>query len=303
MGPLSGSLEFAVEEGKITAIAVTPDEKSKQKFARPTLWTCAGPELDDGWETGTLAEAGFDQTAIQELTKGLASGDYGNIHAVLIEQDDHLVYEEYFSGEANEFGAAVFTRESRHDLRSVSKSVTSAILGAALGPEFEVALDKPFLDFFPELADSAGAGVETITLRHVLTMTSGLEWNEMQVPYTNPRNDEVRQFRATNPIAYVLSRPTTETPGERFYYNSGLTEVIGGVIQRITAQPLSDYAQEVLFEPLGITDCEWWGPPTYRSKSKSKFRMEILGKDQIVAIPFGRAGKHYMFSTFHRIPK
>ena len=294
LAPISGSMLFKVEQGQITTIVITFDEESKRRFAEASreLWeairtrsTCPSttadkgsahrPPLlravlnDDGWETGTPAEAGFDQTAIQEMTEDLRSDYYGNIHALLIEHDGKLVYEEYFTGPDYRFGQQLervdFTRETLHDLQSISKSVTSALLGPALGPQFEEALDKPILDFFPELADSAAAGVDEITLRHVLTMTSGLEWNATDVPYKGLRNDQGRLARSENPIAFVLSRPTRETPGERWYYNGGLTELVAGVIQRLTGQPLSDYARQVLFDPLGITYCEWVGPPLWRS--------------------------------------
>ena len=97
-----------------------------------------------------------------------------------------------------------------------------------------------------------------VTLAHVLAMTSGLQWNE-DVPYNDPRNDEIRMTRDSQPLRYALSRPFVLDPGSEFNYNGGLTQVMAAVIERATKTRLQDYARRVLFEPLGITDFEWLG--------------------------------------------
>jgi CubicO group peptidase (beta-lactamase class C family) len=89
-------------------------------------------------------------------------------------------------------------------------------------------------------------------------MTSGLEWNE-EIPYNDPRNDEIRMTGDAQPLRYALSRPFALAPGENFNYNGGLTQVMGAVVSRATKTPLADYARSVLFAPLGITELEWLG--------------------------------------------
>lgn len=220
-------------------------------------------ELQDGWPVGTVADAGLDETAMGELTAALRDGSLPEAHAVLVEHDGRLVYETYLEGNderwGDPLGHVVFGPESLHDLRSVTKSVTSALLGIALGGNYEKALDAPIPAFFPDLQGRFGAGLEQVTLRHVLTMTAGLEWNEMSVPYTERENDEIQLYYTKDPVAMVLARPLRDPPGQRWYYNGGLTQVLAGIIERRTGKPLDAYAEEALFAPLGITDYEWLG--------------------------------------------
>ena len=249
-------------------------------------WGCGSS--DDGWETKEPAEAGFDQAALEQLTDDLRAGEYGNIHAVLIEHDGKLVYEEYFTADGfpidhTEDATAepiAYDAETKHELNRITQSVTSALLGAALrdaafGPDFEAALDGPILEFLPEFEGLATEGVESITLRHALNMTARLEWR-LGVNL-GERSDGLRFSRSADPIAYVLTRPFEQKfpgirdsvlpPGDRWRYNGGLTMVVAAVIRRITGEPIEDYARTTLFEPLGITDFEWIAPAAWRSHS------------------------------------
>ena len=88
-------------------------------------------------------------------------------------------------------------------------------------------------------------------------MTLGTEWDEMTIPYTDPRNSEIAMDNAADPYRYVLERPIKETPGIRWIYNGGATALLGRIIARRTGQTLDEFAREVLFAPLGITAVEW----------------------------------------------
>ena len=175
------------------------------------------------------------------------------------------MYEQYFAGSDERWGQPlgrrVFDRDSLHDLRSVSKSVTSALLGIALSTDFDTALGRPIGSFFPQLKLRPVLGA--VTLEHVLTMTAGLEWNEITVPNTDPKNDELQMSNVEDPIELVLSRPLREKPGTAWYYNGGLTQVLAGVVMQITGKPFDTYAKEALFAPLGVTQYEWIGPPKW----------------------------------------
>lgn len=219
-------------------------------------------KLDDGWTTAPLASVGLDSSRIEAMTNALRRFPEWNIHAVLIERSGRLVYEEYFAGEdqrwGDSLGRVVFDRQTKHDLRSVSKSVVSALVGIALGSGKISSLDQALIDFFPEHKSLATAERRRITLRHALTFSAGIEWNE-DVPYTNPLNDEIRMTDSKDPIGFVLSRAQVAAPGSTWNYNGGLTQVLGAIVERSTGQPLRDYARTVLFQPLGITDVEWVG--------------------------------------------
>lgn len=247
-------------------------------LAAAWLWPLAGSvaaadsapaQRDDGWAVAKPSEAGFDPAALAALSETIESGEIRNVHAVLVAQAGRLVYERYLEGRDQRWGRPVgkrrFNHKSLHDLRSVTKSVTSALLGPALGGDYAAALEQPITSYFADLEGRFGRGVEQVKLRHVATMTAGLEWNEMEVPYTDRDNDEIRLSYTDEPVALVLGRPVRDPVGSRWYYNGGLTQVLAGLIRRRTGKPLDRFAEEALFGPLGITRYEWLGSPGWRS--------------------------------------
>jgi CubicO group peptidase (beta-lactamase class C family) len=143
-------------------------------------------------------------------------------------------------------------------VRSISKSITSALLGIALGAGAEAALAPPLFDYFPEHADLATAEKRTITLRHALAMSAGLDWRE-EASRPGGRQDEVVMLHSASPLRFALGRALVAPPGTRFNYNGGLTQLLAEVVERTSRRPLVTYARAVLFEPLGITDLEWLG--------------------------------------------
>jgi CubicO group peptidase (beta-lactamase class C family) len=114
------------------------------------------------------------------------------VHAILIEIEraGHLIYEAYFDGFDERWGQPLgrvsMTATSKHDLRSITKSVVSALTGIALGAGAITSLDQPVIQWFPEYPELNTAERRRVTLAHVLSMTSGLQWNE-DVPYSDPQ--------------------------------------------------------------------------------------------------------------------
>ena len=220
----------------------------------------APAKLSDGWPVAQPQEAGLDVNQLSNLVEEIKAGGFANVHAVIVEYKGKLVVEQYWEGPDEDWGTPLglvsHGPETMHDLRSVTKSVTSLLLGIALGEKFHEALEQPITSFFPEV-NTFGNGLENVTLHHVLTMTAGIRWNEMEVPYTRPENDEIRMYYSKDPIRMVLERDGVEKPGERWYYNGGLTQVTAGVIERLTGKRMDQFAEEVLFGPLGIDDLQW----------------------------------------------
>ena len=245
------------------ATAQTP--ASAVSSAAGALPDQAPAQLGDGWEVAAPSQAGFDPAALTALTEEIESNDIRNVHAVIVEHAGRLLYEQYFSGCDERWGRSIgdisFNHDSLHDLRSVTKSVTTALLGIALGGDYQNAIDEPIIEYFEDLEGKFGAGVEDITLRHVLTMTAGLEWNEIGVPYTE--DDEIRMSDSPDPISMVLGRPVRDPVGSRWNYNGGLTQVLAGLIHRMTGKHIDKFAEETLFGPLGITSYEWLGSPAW----------------------------------------
>jgi CubicO group peptidase (beta-lactamase class C family) len=218
--------------------------------------------LSDGWRTGPADSAGLDPGRLAALTASVRAGNHPGIHAILIERGGRLVYEEYFSAPDTRWGTSLGTvamnGNTLHDLRSVTKSVVSALVGIAVGDGAIKSLDQPVVEWFPEYPELNTAERRRITLAHVLGMTAGLEWNE-EIPYTDPRNDEIRMTRDPQPLRFALSPAMLHSPGKEWEYSGGLVQVMAAVLERATKQSIEDYARTRLFAPLGIDTVEWVG--------------------------------------------
>ena len=218
--------------------------------------------LSDGWTIGNADSLGVDSKRLAALTQSVRSWPELGVHAILIERGGRLIYEEYFDGFDERWGQSLgrvtMSATQLHDIRSVTKSVVSALTGVAFSAGAIRSLDQSMVEWFPEYPELNTAERRRVTLAHVLGMTSGLEWNE-DVPYNDPRNDEIRMSRDSQPLRYALSPRFVHAPGEEFNYNGGLTHVMGAVLERATKTPIEDYARTKLFEPLGITEFEWVG--------------------------------------------
>jgi CubicO group peptidase (beta-lactamase class C family) len=217
---------------------------------------------NDGWSTAQPSSVGLDARRLAAMTAAIRADPELNVHAILIERDRKLVYEEYFDGVDERWEQppekVSMTMETKHDLRSVTKSVVSALVGIARGEGAISSLDQPLISWFPEYPELDTAEIRRVTLLDALTMTAGFEWDE-RIPYTDPRNGEIRMSRDPQPLRFVLSRPLVTEPGRVFNYNGGLPQAMASVIQRATKTPFLLYARERLFGPLGITDVDWRG--------------------------------------------
>jgi CubicO group peptidase (beta-lactamase class C family) len=226
---------------------------------------CAPPLADADWAVAAPAASGFDEPALCALLEAVAAGKH-NIHAVLVERRGRLVAEEYRAGRdrpvdvlyglGNPFAPDVaFGVDVLHDVRSVSKSVVGLLVGIALRDGRITSPSTPVLDALPDLADLRAGGRDAITIEHLLTMTSGLDWNEWDAgPLTS---DEVRLLWKRDLVRFVFDRPLVATPGSTFNYNGGGTSVLAVLLARASGKTLPELAREQLFAPLGITQWTW----------------------------------------------
>ena len=220
---------------------------------------CGTPvALDDGWPIARPEEAGFDRARLCGLIARLSAAE-DNVHGVVVVRHGKLVIEKYFAGNDEPWGYPRglydFGATSRHDMRSISKSVTSLLVGIALDRKLIASVDQPVIDFFPEHANLRTQGWDKITLRNLLTMSSGLKWSEGG-PW-NPANDEWHLANDADPVKYVLQRTVVAPPGTVWNYNGGGTELLGAIVAKVSGKNVKDFAREALFEPLGIHDWVW----------------------------------------------
>jgi CubicO group peptidase (beta-lactamase class C family) len=214
----------------------------------------------DGWAVASPEAVGLAPSTLCGIAPRFGTWKEANVHSVLVVRHASLVYERYFAGPDEHLGHAVgtvkFDASTKHDLRSITKSVTALVLGIAIGKGQIDGIDRPVLTMFPEYADLRTPEKDRITLRHLLTMSQGLTWNE-DIPYSNPANSETQMDEAPDPVRYSLAQPVQQPPGQVFNYSGGSATIVGALLRKATGQDLDTLARTELFEPLGITDFEW----------------------------------------------
>lgn len=238
---------------------------------------CADPAIiDDGWEKAAPETSGFDAAALCAVLDDVARGT-ANIHSVIVDRHGRLVAELYRRGKDRSFWS-LFVRETdfgpmvQHDLRSVTKTVVSLLFGIARQQQ-AIDLNASPLAFYPDYAPREFPAADGVTLEHLLTMSSGLEWHESLASYGTLANDETRLFWDWAPTRYVLSRALVAKPGTQFTYNGGGATVLADIVVRATRTPLRDFARTALFEPLGIREWEWLGDIYGRPMAFAGLRM------------------------------
>jgi CubicO group peptidase (beta-lactamase class C family) len=219
-----------------------------------------------------------DEAALAALKTRIETGEIAGVHSVIVMRGKDTLAEWYFPGDDNArgrpLGRVAFGPETLHDVRSVTKSVVGLLVGVAVEEGAIKSLDTPVLDYFPEYADLQTPERRRVTLRHLLTMTSGLHWDEETYTYADPRNSEIAMDLAPDPYRYVLAQPFDAQPGERFKYSGGDVAVMAAVLARATKTPLDAYAQAKLFKPLGIAEVAWHKDPKGVPYAASGLRMK-----------------------------
>jgi CubicO group peptidase (beta-lactamase class C family) len=147
-------------------------------------------------------------------------------------------------------------------MQSVSKTVTSITIGIAISrKEFPADLDAPILTYFDEhKIANLDERKRRITLRNLLTMTAGLEWNE-DVAYNDPKNSADIMESKQDWVEYVINQPMVAEPGKVWVYSSGVTQLLSHIFKKTTGKNVDEYAAQYLFQPLGIA-YHWKHSPT-----------------------------------------
>jgi CubicO group peptidase (beta-lactamase class C family) len=186
----------------------------------------------DSWRESAPVKQGVDPELLNEIyTRELS------IDGLVVVRNGYIVAEKY---------SEPYDQESLHGIYSVTKSILSALIGIAIRDGFIKSLNDPVLDYFPERTfENDDAQKRSITLEHMLTMTSGLEfdWDEM--------------IWSPDFVQYVLDQPMFAEPGIQFNYSSGNAHVLSAILQQTSGLNAEDFAQQYLFEYLGIEDVEW----------------------------------------------
>lgn len=211
-------------------------------------------DLGDGWPVATPTSVALDPAALVMLAGRVEREEFGHVHALLVARRGALVFERYFQ----EYDAT-----EPHTLQSVTKSVTSALVGIAVDRGEIASLDLTLGELFTEYADildsdSVKAGIR---IRDLLSMQSGMAWDESSYPFSDDRNDAGRLSRSADWIRTALEQPIEATPGTTWTYNSGASILLSGILLRLTGRDAAEYADEHLFGPMGFSDFVWFRNP------------------------------------------
>ncbi len=180
----------------------------------------------------------MDATRLEEV------GAYCDQHkcgAVVVTRHGRIVWERYWGG---------WDENSTDNSWSMAKSMTDALVGIAISEGKIKSVDESVADFIPEWR---GTRKEEITVRNLLSMTSGLLWDEDYEEVS----DVINMITSPDQMAYAISRPRLHDPGTDWYYSSGDTQLVFAVIKAATGMEAGQYAQEKLFGPIGMTGATW----------------------------------------------
>ncbi|HHQ49396.1 MAG TPA: class C beta-lactamase-related serine hydrolase, partial [Acidobacteria bacterium] len=183
------------------------------------------------------ARAGFDPAALGAALDDL--GEAPGIYSVVVVRHGAVVAERYWQG----------WPETLHGLASVTKSVTSTLVGIAVDRGSIPDVDVPMVEYLPAGARPDDPAKGAITIRHLLIMTSGLDYDE--------DTEWEEWLRAPDQAAYILDRPLAAPPGEVFNYSTPASHLLSIVLTDATGTPTEELAGDVLFGPLGITEWRW----------------------------------------------
>jgi CubicO group peptidase (beta-lactamase class C family) len=254
-----------------TILLVAAGMSSLAEGGQPLTW----PTRE--WRTTSPHDAGLDQQALEALDKDVAAGKYGYVDGILLIRHGRIAFERHYAHDYDQLFAGkgppglynyydpewhpFYKRSRQHTMQSVSKSVTSALIGIAIDRGEIPDVNVKVLPYFSSFRIQPDERRDRMTLWDVLTMTTGIRWDEFTATYTNQQNNCAQMEATDDWIQYVLDQPMAAEPGSTFVYNSGATELLAYIIRRATGRNADDYAKEHLFGPLGIEHYAWKHTP------------------------------------------
>jgi CubicO group peptidase (beta-lactamase class C family) len=263
-----------------------------------TFASCNIVRCQDNWEVTSPKEQQMNDTNLSQLDEFI-NQNLPHLQSLLIARHGKLVFEQYYHGGS---------KTEMHNMQSITKSITSALVGIALKMNYLKSLDQKIVDFFPEAtADpSIDSRVKNITINHLLTMSSGIVEENSGLD------------KDDNPFKTALQQQLKSDPGTQFNYSSLAAHVFTGILARATGESLYDFADKSLFQPLGIKKVIWYtdkngmnlgcGSSLWQSQDLLKIGQLYLNKGKwngIEIIPqeyVKQSGKTKISGDFYGVP-
>lgn len=240
------------------------------------------------WPRATPAAVGLNAAVLDSIDREIKAGRYGYTDRFLVirhgkvafdgryTQDYDAAYRDSLkvpsalnahdiTGPYNYFNPwwhPYYRRGTLHTLQSVTKTVASVVFGVAVTRGDFPSIDTPVLRFFDTTkVANIDDRKRRMTVRHLLTMTGGIDWNE-NLPYIDPNNTASGLEASPDWVQYTINRPMMREPGTVFNYSSGESAVLAYVFSQATGVDLEEYASRHLFPQLGITEWFWKRTPS-----------------------------------------
>lgn len=195
----------------------------------------------EAWRTSPPEEQGMDSHKLAQMLIAIQQ-QHLNLHSLLVIRNGYLVSETYFGP---------YQQDTRHELYSCTKSFISTLIGIAVDKAYIDRTDHRIVDFFSERTfANLDRQKADMTLEDVLTMRSGLDWQEGDPIYR-------AMYQSPDWVKFVLDKPMALPPGSRFNYCSGCSHLLSAIVQQTTGMKTRDFASQYLFKLLGITNVDW----------------------------------------------
>jgi CubicO group peptidase (beta-lactamase class C family) len=248
---------------------------SRRVENRPPVFRFSEPSADNPYSSvfRSVSYSRAGQLVVDELDRFLRRH---STTAFLVIKDDVLLYEKYFNG---------YGRDSIQTSFSMAKAFVSALVGVAIAEGYIGDIDDPVTKYIPELRDR-DARFERITIRHLVTMSSGIRYVERSLPWS----DDTTTYYAPNLRAAALKTDIAGEPGREFLYNNYNPLLLGIILERATGQSVSRFLQEKIWKPLGMEAPGSWSLDSTRSGFE-KMESGLNAR----AIDFAKFGRLYLY--------
>ncbi|MET1253974.1 serine hydrolase domain-containing protein [Aliikangiella maris] len=220
-------------------------------------------QLNDGWSISNYSQLNLDPTKINQLINHIQQKDDGFLYidSISIAHQGHLILDHRIRNQLDfADGWANNKNIELHVLNSVTKSFTSALVGIAIDQNIIPSVDVKVHDYFShkQPIDNWTTEKQNITLENWLNMRAGYDWDEWNILYLQEDNILTHMNNSSDPVKFVLDRPMATQPGEQFAYSTGVSYVIGRLLQIASGSSVEQFLQQNLLAPLQITDFTFW---------------------------------------------
>ncbi|KXF81842.1 serine hydrolase domain-containing protein [Enterovibrio coralii] len=189
------------------------------------------------------------QQKLTPLWKSIEKRRFGNINSILVAKNGELVAEHYFNG---------YHKDEKHTVQSVTKSIVSMLAGTAIDARAVESVNSPIAHYLPKYEKLFKHGKASITLKHTLSMTAGLEWDEWSKPYSDPTNVRLQQILSDDAVEFTIKQPLAHDPGSHYAYSGGFVDLTSEVIANATeSEDAADYFRESPLAELCFDNAGW----------------------------------------------